>query len=86
MKTILLIMGLLTIPAVAQTPFGQQRMLSSPLMGGNDTRANITVRDYIAIQAMTGLLSGARGWQYRPDEVAAKAYAIADGMLIGRGQ
>lgn len=74
MRCLLLVLGLLAIPAVAQTPFGDQKLF----YGYSHTE--ITIRDYIAIQAMTGLLAK-RPWC---NNMAKLTYQIADAMLEAR--
>lgn len=41
----------------------------------------LTARDYIAIQAMTGLCSNSRLYMYGPEEIAGMAYRMADAMI-----
>ena len=41
----------------------------------------LNARDYIAIQAMTGLCSNSRLCMYGPEEIAGMAYRMADAMI-----
>lgn len=49
--------------------------------GSATVYTGLTARDYIAIQAMTGLCSNSRLYMYGPEEIAGMAYRMADAMI-----
>ena len=49
--------------------------------GSATVYVGLTARDYIAIQAMTGLCSNSRLYMYSPEEMVGMAYKMADAML-----
>lgn len=49
--------------------------------GSATVYTGLTARDYIAIQAMTGLCSNSRLYMYGPEEIAGMAYKQADAMI-----
>lgn len=49
--------------------------------GQGTVYVGLTARDYIAIQAMTGLCSNSRLYMYGPEEIAGMAYRMADAMI-----
>lgn len=55
-----------------------------PVYLTKDHAINMSLRDYFAAKAMTGLLAGYQGraWDLRAQE----AYSVADAMLKARGQ
>lgn len=50
------------------------------------TEAGMSLRDYIAIQAMSGSLGGVSGAHLIPENLAREAYAHADAMLAERAK
>lgn len=52
-----------------------------PYHGGTIVNLGLTVRDYIAIQAMAGLSANPEFIQKRFDEIADMAYEQADAMI-----
>ncbi len=52
-----------------------------PYHGGTIVYTGLTVRDYIAIQAMAGLSANPEFTQKRFDEIADIAYEQADAMI-----
>lgn len=49
--------------------------------GNGTVYVGLTARDYMAIQAMTGLCSNSRLYMYGSEEIAGMAYKMADAML-----
>lgn len=57
-------------------------------MGGNDVSSGMSLWDWIAGQALTGLCAhhGSYGIGNGPGEIAVRAYDIADAMLAERAK
>lgn len=54
---------------------------------GQDDATGMSLRDWFAGQALTGLASGhdnTGGWAWTPENVATTAYIIADAMLAAK--
>jgi len=65
----------------------EQQKWPEPVYLTKDHAINMTLRDYIAIKAMEGLLSGATAAGYVAwEEVATGAYKQADAMMKAREQ
>lgn len=81
------ILGIALSVAQAAGDIGDQPLIRHHLGGSGNLASAITVRDYFATQALTGLLAGRHGYTNTEtylDEYAPIAYKLADAMLRAR--
>jgi len=75
MKVLMLVLGLMTCPAMAVAP-----ELSEPI-----TTDGLTIRDQVAVEAMNALIMRF-GINMGPESIAKWAYMYADAMMAARRQ